>query len=219
LVATGSELREPGERLAAGQIYESNRVALGALAEQAGARTKVFPIVPDDPAKTEELLRQALGECDVVVSAGGVSVGEFDFVKGAIERLGGELEFWKVAIKPGKPFVFGSYRGKLLFGVPGNPVSAFVTFVLLVRAALLRLQGGRDVALPSDLGVLTESISNRGDRRHFVRVRSDPQGAVRQAGVQASHVLSCLGQANGLVDVPPETVLKVGESVRVLRWQ
>ncbi len=219
LIATGSELREAGERLADGQIFESNRVALGALACQAGARTKFFPIIPDDPTQTEQVLGQALDECDAVVSAGGVSVGEFDFVKGAFERLGGDLEFWKVAIKPGKPFVFGCRSDKFLFGVPGNPVSALVTFLLLVRPALLRLQGGKEVGLPSHPGVLAEPISNRGDRRHFIRVRSDSQGAIRIAGMQASHVLNSLGQANGLIDVPPQTALQAGESVRVLRWQ
>jgi molybdopterin molybdotransferase len=114
--------------------------------------------------------------------------------------------------------VFGQRGEKLFFGVPGNPVSAFVTFLLLVRPALLRLQGARDVQLPSFQGVLAEPIVNRGDRRHFVRVRIDPESAVRVAGMQASHALNSLGQANGLVDVPPQTVLQAGTVVRVLHW-
>src|ERR1035437_6535021 len=203
VLATGSELREPGQPLAPGQIHESNRIALAALLRGAGAAPRIFPLVPDTLAATQSALDRALGECDAVVTSGGVSVGEMDFVKAAFERLGGELQFWKVAVKPGKPFVFGRRAGKFLFGLPGHPVSALVTFLLLVRPALLRWQGAREVGLPAYPGVLAEPLSNPGERRHFMRVRMNEAGEVSSAGTQASHVLSSVAKANGLVDVSP----------------
>ena len=218
LLATGSELREAGQPLAPGQIYESNRLGLGAFVAQAGGRPQRFPLVTDTLAGTRAALAEAFAQCDVVVTSGGVSVGEFDFVKDAFTALGGELNFWKVAIRPGKPFVFGQLGDKFLFGVPGNPVSALVTFFLLVRPALLRWQGARDVTPPGHPGILTEPLLNRGDRRHFIRVTVGPDGSVRPSGVQASHFLTSLADAYGLVDVPPATTLAAGQPVRVLRW-
>jgi molybdopterin molybdotransferase len=217
IIATGNELREPGQKLAFGQIYESNRIALEALARQAGAKTIVYPLVPDTHEATEAALRRAFAECDGVVTSGGVSVGAFDFVKGAFEGLGGQLDFWRVAIKPGKPFVCGRWQEKWLFGVPGNPVSAFVTFLLLVRPALLRWQGARHVQLPVCPAELSEPLVNRGDRRHFVRVALDERGQARPAGPQASHLLRSLAAANGLVDVPPGTTWPAGSTVSVIR--
>ena len=125
---------------------------------------------------------EAFDQCDAVVTSGGVSVGEMDFIKHAFEQMGGELHFWKVAIKPGRPFAFGRCRSKLLFGLPGNPVSALVTFLLLVRPALLRWQGATDVSLAAHLGVLAEPLVNQGGRRHFMRVGLDSAGKVRSAG-------------------------------------
>ena len=219
LLATGAELREPGQPLGPGQIYDSNRIGLGALLGCAGAVAKVFPLVTDALDATRQALEQALTECEVVVTSGGVSVGDMDFIRIAFERAGGELQFWKVAIKPGRPFVFGRYQTRLLFGLPGNPVSALVTFLLLVRPALLRWQGATDVALPRHPGVLAEPLSNPGPRRHFMRVKVDAAGNIRSAGRQASHVLSSLAAANGLVDVPPETNLPSGTAVQVIRWE
>ncbi|MBI4325563.1 MAG: molybdopterin molybdotransferase MoeA [Chloroflexi bacterium] len=219
LLATGSELREGGQTLAPGQIYESNRVALAALLDRLGAVPRVFPLVNDTLHDTRSALEAAFAECDAVVSSGGVSVGEWDFVKRAFQEMGGELDFWKVAIKPGKPFVFGRWRGKFLFGLPGNPVSATVTFLLLVRPAILRFQGARQLELPAHPGVLIEPLANPGERRHFVRVTVNTRSEVRLSGVQASHVLSSLAEANGLVDVPAQTTLPAGSSVQVLRWE
>jgi molybdopterin molybdotransferase len=217
LLATGSELKEAGEELKPGQIYESNRVGLAALIRRAGAVPKSFSCVPDQAKETRFALLNAFEHCDAVVTSGGVSVGEMDLVKSAFEEIDGKLEFWRVAMKPGRPFVFGKRRGKLLFGLPGNPVSALVTFALLVYPALLRWQGARQARLPSYHGILTEPLINRGDRRHFVRVKTDPTGKVCSAGVQASHFLSSLSSADGLVDVPPETTLEAGTQVQVLR--
>jgi len=219
LLATGNELVEGGSPLPAGKIYESNRVSLASLVSRAGGVAKIFPLVKDTLKATCVALEAALTECDLVVTAGGVSVGELDLVKSAFQKLGGEMEFWKVAIKPGKPFGFGRWRDKLWFGLPGNPVSAFVTFLLLVRPAVLRCQGASNFSLPLRQGTLVESLANPGDRRHFVRVRVDDLARIHTAGVQASHILSSLAEANGLVDVPPRTTLTAGTSVNVLNWE
>jgi molybdopterin molybdotransferase len=218
LLATGSELQEPGQPLAPGRIYESNRLALAALLRHVGAVPRIFPLVADELAATSRALEEACSQCDAVVTTGGVSVGEMDFIKRAFGQVGGELEFWKVAIKPGRPFAFGRCRGKLLFGLPGNPVSALVTFLLLVRPALLRWQGAANLSLPALPGVLAEPLANDGGRRHFMRVKVDSVGRVYSAGIQASHVLSSVAVANGLVDVPPNTTLGAGTAVSVLRW-
>jgi molybdopterin molybdotransferase len=215
LLATGDELREPGQPLSPGQIYESNRATLAALVSQAGALPKTYPLVPDNLVATTSALETALSECDAVVTSGGASVGEHDFVKSA---LGGALEFWRVAVKPGKPFIFGVTGGKPVFGLPGNPVSAIVTFLLLVRPALLAMQGDAAPALPALPGELVEPLVNKGDRRHFMRMRLDAEGRVWPAGLQASHALGSLAAANGLVDVPPETTLPAGARVKVLQW-
>ncbi len=218
LLATGSELREAGQPLVLSQIYESNRAMLTPLVTYAGGVPRSFPLVPDTLAATQAALAHAFAENELVITSGGASVGEMDFVKAAFEALGGQLQFWKVAMRPGKPFVFGRLGEKFLFGLPGNPVSAFVTFLLLVRPALRRWQGADDVTLPIHHGVLGEAFSNSGDRRHFVRVRMDRDGKVFPAGQQASHALASLAAADGLLDVPPATRLAVGTSVSVLRW-
>ena len=219
LLATGSELTEPGQALAPGCIYESNRSALAVLVERAGAVPITLPLVADTLAGTSLALDDAFKQCDAVVTSGGVSVGEMDFLRRAFEQIGGELSFWQVAIKPGRPFVFGRCGAKLLFGLPGNPVSAFLTFLLLVRPALLRWQGAIDVSLPTHPGVLAEPLANHGGRRHFMRVKVDSAGKVYSAGIQVSHVLRSLATANGLVDVPPHTTLATGSNVTALRWE
>jgi molybdopterin molybdotransferase len=218
LLATGAELRAAGDPLLPGQIYESNRAALAAMACRVGARPQLFPIVKDEPAATCAALERAFADCDLVVTTGGVSVGEMDLVKSALENLQGDLAFWRVAIRPGKPFAFGRWRDKLLFGLPGNPVSALVTFWLLVRPALLRLQGAADCSPPVRTGVLTEPLANRGDRTHFVRVKVDGN-QVSSAGLQASHALGSLARAEGLVELPTQTTLAAGSVVSVLMWE
>lgn len=216
VLATGSELTEAGQPLRPGTIYESNRTLLAPLLERSGAVVRSYPLVEDTLPATKAALERAFAECDGVVTSGGVSVGELDFVKAAFEELGGRLDFWKVAIKPGKPFVFGRRGEKLLFGLPGNPVSALVTFLLLVRPALWRWQGATEVLPVTSRCVLGEPLVNRGDRRHFIRVRVDAEGVARSAGTQASHRLGSLAEANALVDVPPETSLPVGTQVNAL---
>ncbi|HSU55096.1 MAG TPA: gephyrin-like molybdotransferase Glp [Candidatus Dormibacteraeota bacterium] len=225
VLATGSELQESGEPLRPGQIYESNRLMVAALTKQAGGVAETFSIIPDELNKTRHALEQAFARADIVISSGGVSVGEMDFVKSAFEEIGGQLQFWKVAIKPGRPFAFGQVppsgskrQSKLFFGLPGNPVSAFVTFLLLVRPAILRWQGCAEVGLRKTKGILAEPIDNKGSRRHFVRAVVSGDGRVTSAGVQASHMLSSLAPANGLIDIPADTTWVGGTSVEVLMW-
>ena len=219
LLATGSELLEGGQPLSPGKIFESNRLGLAALAQRAGADTRIFPLVKDTPTETRAALESAFSQCDIVLTSGGVSVGELDFVKSAFEQLGGEMQFWKVAIRPGRPFVFGRWREKFLFGLPGNPASAFVTFLVLVRPALRRWQGAANIHSANGSGVLAEPLANAGDRRFFCRVTVDAEGRIRGAGAQSSHIMLSLAAANGLVDVPPKTTLPAGSIVPVIRWE
>jgi len=218
LLATGSELREAGQCLSPGQIYESNRVMLAELVRLAGGLPRVFPLVPDNAEATRRALESAFAENNIVLTSGGVSVGEMDFVKGEFEKLGGTLQFWKVAIRPGKPFVFGKWRDKFLFGLPGNPVSAFVTFLLLAYPALRRWQGAAVTGLPVQAVTLGEALANPGERRHFMRVRVDANGRAFSTGLQTSQALFSLAAADGLLDVSPRTTLAAGSTVTVIRW-
>jgi len=216
LLSTGSELCPPGQPLGPGMIYESNRAQLIPLLRACGAEVRDFGTVPDEPDATGALLRRCFAECDAVVTSGGVSVGELDFVRSAFEEMGGTIDFWKVAVKPGKPFVLGDWQGRKFFGLPGNPVSALVTFWLLVRPALLAMQGAEDVSPATCPATLTGTLRNSGHRRHFVRVKMTAEGEAASVGVQGSHALAGLAAANGLVDVAPNTTLPTGDRVRVL---
>lgn len=218
LLANGSELRPPGTELAAGQIFESNTAMLAALVRRFGGEPVFYRCVPDAAVPLNAALAEAFTVADLVITVGGASVGDHDLVKPVFADLGGKLELWRVALKPGRPFCFGQFGGGTLFGLPGNPVSAFVTAVLLVQPALLRLQGARDCEPLSTPGFLAEPLANSDRRRHFVRVVTEVGGRVRSAGAQASHRLGSLALADGLVDVPPETTLAAGTAVRVLRW-
>jgi molybdopterin molybdotransferase len=218
LLPNGSELVPPGHALRPGQIYESNAVMLRALLQRVTPLVTALPPPPDELTAVTAALESAFATADVVVTVGGASVGEHDLVKGAFTGLGGQLEFWRLVLKPGKPFFFGRLGDKFLFGLPGNPVSAFVTAVLLVLPALRKLQGKRDPGPATTPGVLAEPLSNPDRRRHFVRVRTDATGHVRSTGTQASHLLSSLATADGLVDVPPGATLTAGLTVPVIRW-
>ena len=218
LLATGNELREAGATLEPGEIFESNRQTIARLVETSGAQSRIYPLVPDTLDDTVAALKAAFTECDAVVTSGGVSVGEHDYVKAAFEELGGTLDFWKVRMKPGKPFVCGRLEKRLLFGLPGNPVSAFITFLLLVRPAILKMSGATNTKLPTHPALLTAPLVNHGNRRNFMRVFVDAQGRAHPAGMQASHALGSLARANALVDVPPESTLEEKSTVSVLRW-
>lgn len=218
LLATGNELLESGDELRPGTIYESNRTMLSALLAPLKCAVDHRPIVQDDLPATTDALRAAFEKADLVVTSGGVSVGEYDFVKEAFQLLGGALDLWQIAMRPGKPFTFGQLNGKFLFGLPGNPVSAFVTFILLVRPAILKLHGAKNCSPTMVEGELGDAIVNRGDRRHFVRVRWE-NGKVFSAGGQKSHMIGALSQANALLDVPPNTELKATSRVKAILWE
>jgi len=218
LLATGNELREAGATLEPGEIFESNRQTIARLVQASGAQSRIYPLVPDTLDDTVAALKAAFTECDAVVTSGGVSVGEHDYVKAAFEELGGTLDFWKVRMKPGKPFVCGRLDDRILFGLPGNPVSAFITFLLLVRPAILKMSGATNTKLPTHPALLTAPLVNHGNRRNFMRVFVDTKGRAHPAGMQASHALGSLARANGLVDVPPESTMEEKSTVSVLRW-
>jgi molybdopterin molybdotransferase len=219
LLSTGNELIEPGTKLEPGRIYESNRTMLAPLLERSGAIVRALPLVPDTLAATAEALTKAFEENDAVVSSGGVSVGELDFVKAAFEGLGGRLEFWRIAMKPGKPFAFGTLGQKYFFGLPGNPVSALVTFLLLVRPTLYRWQGASHTDPPQRRVVAADVFENRGERRHFMRARLDESGQAKLAGSQASHMLGALAGADGLIDVPPAWTVSPGNEALFIEFE
>lgn len=216
LLATGNELTSPGDPLVPGRIYDSNRALLSALAAEDGFHLVSTNLVQDTPEGTMAALVDAARSSDVVVTTGGVSVGDSDLVKAAVLALGGTVENWRLALKPGKPFAWGRFESALWFGLPGNPVSAFVTWWLLVRPALRRLMGMKDPHGRRIRARLGEPAGNDGGRRHFMRVRVDREGLVWIAGAQASHIQSGLAEANALLDVPPGASWEAGREVDVL---
>ncbi len=204
LLAIGDELVEPGRPLPPGGIYETNRTALAAQAREAGAEPIVLGIARDDPEDLQRLLDEAVGHHpDLIVSSAGASVGVYDWVKAVVERHG-EIRLWKVRIRPGKPFAFGHYRGIPFFGLPGNPVSAMITFDQFVRPALRRMAGHPRGERPRIPVRLAEPISSDGRETYF-RARIAYEGGelwARLSGLQGSHILSAMARANGLVILP-----------------
>jgi molybdopterin molybdotransferase len=204
VLATGDELVEAGAPLAPGQIHNTNGVALAALAVRAGAEVVLRATVADDRAATEVALAGALDAADVLLVSGGVSVGPHDHVKPALTGLGVEERFWRVQLKPGKPTWFGVRGDKLVLGLPGNPVSALVTFVLFGAPALRALQGAPP--LPARRHArFAEPVQRLPDREQAVRVRLEegPGGTVATpTGAQGSHRLSSMLGAGALAMVP-----------------
>nr|WP_152959120.1 gephyrin-like molybdotransferase Glp [Pseudomonas sp. MN1F] len=210
VLSTGDELVEPGLPLGPGQIYNSNRRLLVSWLQRLGCEVRDMGILPDDLERTRECLG-GLGDVDLILSTGGVSVGEADYL-GAALREAGELALWKLAIKPGKPLTFGHYRGVPVIGLPGNPASTLVTFGLLTRPYLLRRQGVADVTpLRFDVPAGFE-WTKAGSRREYLRARID-NGQVRIYKNQSSGVLRSAAWAEGLVEVREGTTPKPGDSV------
>jgi molybdopterin molybdotransferase len=218
LLVTGDELVQPGEPLGAGQIYTSNGFALAAQIEGAGGQLVLRETVPDTAEDTHRALERALGAADVVVASGGVSVGPHDHVKGALRQLGVEERFWGVALRPGKPTWFGIRDGVLVFGLPGNPVSAMVTFQLFGRPALAALQGA-DPAARRAPATLDEPVRRNPRREQAVRVRlrhTDDGLHALTTGEQGSHMLTSMLGADALALVAAgEGELGAGERVEV----
>ena len=221
VLVTGAEIIEPGQSLRAGQIYDANSYALSALVKQAGCEPVELGIADDTREDLHEKIDYALGECDAVITVGGVSVGEYDLVKDVLADLGCEQKFWKIAMRPGKPFVFGVRGDKLAFGLPGNPVSAAVTFLILVRPALLKMRGLAEIDLPTVTAEAAEDFVNRGDRLHYMRAKLQRDGEkwlAKPMPRQGSHVISSLTNANCLVEVSEETTIPRGHTVRAIRF-
>ena len=218
LFSTGDELVMPGavppEQMKPGTIYNSNRFFLRALLQRLGCELTDLGVVPDRRDATIDALRGACADHDLILTSGGVSVGEEDHIKPAVESLG-RLTMWQIAMKPGKPFAYGKVGGAHFIGLPGNPVSSFVTFVLLVRPFVLKLQGATRIATQSI--TLPAHFEWRGDkRREFLRVRRNADGGLDLFPNQSSGVLTSASWADGLVDNPAGRAIARGDAVRFL---
>jgi molybdopterin molybdotransferase len=221
---TGDELTMPGEapggQLAPGAIYNSNRFTLRALLENLGCTISDYGIVPDSLAATRETLRNAARENDLIITSGGVSVGEEDHIKPAVEAEG-RLNMWQIAVKPGKPLAFGQVRrdgGEAFFlGLPGNPVSSFITFLLFVRPFILRLQGATGSPEPRAFAMRADFDWPKADRRNeFLRARINGAGGLDLFPNQGSGVLTSTVWGDGLIDNPPGHPIARGETVRFI---
>jgi molybdopterin molybdotransferase len=215
LIITGDELISPGDSLGPGQIFESNSILIQALLEKSGVRAVQVERCRDDAGAIEAALHRCL-DYEVLIVVGGVSVGARDLVKPALNAVGAQTDLWRVSVKPGKPFLFGRAGGCSIFGLPGNPVSAFVTFLLFVRPAILRMRGARldELSLPAIDAILAEEVRNESDRPHYVRGQL-ARGKFNVIGRQESHALYGLSRANALLRVPPGEVFRSGTVVPV----
>lgn len=221
ILNTGDEVVAPGTPLQAGQLYDSNSYTLAGLLSGLGMRVLKTGIVGDTLAGTEAALRQAAAQADCVITTGGVSVGAEDHVRQAVENLG-ELSLWKLAIKPGKPFSFGSLGAVPFFGLPGNPVAVFVTFVMLVRPFLLRMQGAGSAEVPTFMVKAGFAVGEPGTRQEFLRVRLIKRAAGHMAELfpdQGSSVLTSLSWADGLAIVPMHTTVEIGQEIEYLPFR
>ena len=249
VISTGDELVKPGEELQPGQIYDSNSVLLNALLLQCGVSATAVEHCRDDRQSLDDAIKRGMKN-HVLIISGGVSVGEHDLVKEALRELGAKIEIWRVAVKPGKPFLFGMFEGEtvdsadetptdptgspqdesvrsadtmpvlhkcFVFGLPGNPVSAFVTFLQFVRPAILRMMGATNLDLPQVPAKLAVGLTNDGDRPHYFRGRLEHE-KFTPIGRQESHALFGLSQSNALLRVAVGQSLKADEIVDVQIW-
>jgi molybdopterin molybdotransferase len=241
IISTGDELAKPGHKLEPGQIYDSNSILLQSLLERCGAVVASAENCRDDADPLRRTIQNA-AKNEVLIVSGGVSVGEHDLVQSTLRELGAKIDIWRVAIKPGKPFLFGQLnqtrpspqsspwpgRGSreaageggncFIFGLPGNPVSAFVTFLQFVRPAILRMVGASDLELPRIPAKLTVDLTNDSDRAHYLRGKLE-NGNFAPTGRQESHALFGLSQSNALLRVETGISFKAGEIVDIQVWE
>lgn len=220
VLSTGDELIEHGGPLAPGQIRESNRRMLGALVREAGCEVVDMGTVRDDEAELEAVLRRAAGECDAIVTSGGVSMGDYDVVKAVLGRIA-DMHWMQIAIKPAKPFAFGTIDGTPIFGLPGNPVSSLVSFEMLARPALRRMMGHPRLARPGHIAIADQGLRRRPDGKvHLVRVvatfEDDGRCHVVADRAQASHQLAATALANAIAVVPDGDGIPEGGDVAIL---
>jgi molybdopterin molybdotransferase len=218
ILSTGDELADLDERFSEEKIINSNSYGIAAAVQEAGGIPLLLGIARDTEAALKEKISQGLN-ADIVVLSGGVSMGDYDFTEAVFREIGAEMNFWKLAIRPGQPLAFGKIQGKLAFGLPGNPVSSMVTFEQLVRPAMLKMGGRRSYGRPVVEAVFQENFSKRADRRHLLRgiiTREDGLFKVRTTGDQGSGILTSMVKANCLIDVPAEVErLNPGDLVTV----
>jgi molybdopterin molybdotransferase len=219
ILSTGEELVELHEEPAPGQIYNSNSYALAAQVREAGGDPVLLGIARDNAEDLEAHLRDGLA-ADLVLTSGGVSVGDFDLVKSTLGDLGNEMHFWRVRMKPGKPMAFGTLEGRPVFGLPGNPVSTMVSFELFVRPALLKMQGKSVLHRPQVSARLLAPLSKSPERRHYVRALArweEEEWTATAIGAQGSNIIQSMVRANALIVFPEfETDLAEGSRVRVV---
>jgi molybdopterin molybdotransferase len=214
IINTGDEVVPPDQPLGPGQIYDSNSYTLDALLQRLGFQTLKLGIVEDDLQSTEQALTEAAEKADCIITTGGVSVGDEDHVRKAVENLG-ELSLWKLAIKPGKPFSFGRVQNKPFFGLPGNPVAVFVTFTMLVKPSLLKMQGATDLNLSEFKVKAGFEMNNPGSRQEYIRVRLGQSEEGHQElysfDNQGSSIMTSLSWADGLAVIPIDTRVEKGD--------
>ncbi len=223
IFSTGDEVQAPGGAIEPNSIFDSNRFTLTGLLKQLGCQVIDLGIIEDDEAKMMQVLEQAAKQADVVITSGGVSVGDADFIKSALEKLG-QIDFWRINMRPGRPLAFGQIAGKPFFGLPGNPVAVMVSFINFVEPALRKMQGEQGWQPLKVNAIALEDLRSRQGRTEFSRgvyaFNTQGQLTVRTTGKQGSGILRSMSEANCLIEIAPAIdTVKVGESVTIIPLQ
>ncbi|TQQ21783.1 bifunctional molybdopterin-guanine dinucleotide biosynthesis adaptor protein MobB/molybdopterin molybdotransferase MoeA [Vibrio cholerae] len=223
IFSTGDEVQAPGGDIEPNSIFDSNRFTLTGLLKQLGCQVIDLGIIEDDEAKMMQVLEQAAKQADVVITSGGVSVGDADFIKSALEKLG-HIDFWRINMRPGRPLAFGQIAGKPFFGLPGNPVAVMVSFINFVEPALRKMQGEQGWQPLKVNAIALEDLRSRQGRTEFSRgvyaFNAQGQLTVRTTGKQGSGILRSMSEANCLIEIAPAIdTVKVGESVTIIPLQ
>ncbi len=223
IFSTGDEVQAPGGDIEPNSIFDSNRFTLMGLLKQLGCQVIDLGIIEDDEAKMMQVLEQAAKQADVVITSGGVSVGDADFIKSALEKLG-QIDFWRINMRPGRPLAFGQIAGKPFFGLPGNPVAVMVSFINFVEPALRKMQGEQGWQPLKVNAIALEDLRSRQGRTEFSRgvyaFNTQGQLTVRTTGKQGSGILRSMSEANCLIEIAPAIdTVKVGESVTIIPLQ